>query len=67
MRQVGADDDQRSLAGQRIDDRRYLAGTGAADHDRNQGKVSQHRLQERQLDLEAVLLAVRLVRLQHPG
>ncbi len=48
-------------APQSLDHRRHLVGGGRTDHDRDQLEVVEQRLEERQLDLEAVLGTVGVV------
>ena len=60
--QVRRDDDHRlGPAPQRLDHLGDVLDVGGADDKRHQREVVEHALQEGQLDLEAVLLAVRLV------
>ena len=63
VRQIGADHDQSvGPAPQSVQHLRDLAGGRLADQEGHERKVAEHGLQERQLDLERVLLLVRGVR-----
>ncbi|MCZ7659436.1 MAG: hypothetical protein M5U07_16945, partial [Xanthobacteraceae bacterium] len=60
MRQVRAHDDERLRAApQPVDHLGHLARARRTDHEGHQRELAQHFLQERQLDLERVLLCVR--------
>jgi hypothetical protein len=67
VREVGADDDQRVVvAPQSVEHAGDLRGAGVADDERHEGEVvTEHALQERELDLERVLARVGLARAQH--
>jgi len=55
MGQVGAHHDERALIQHGANDRRNLLRRGVAHEQRYKGEMSEHRLQERQLDLERML------------
>ena len=54
MRQIGADHEKRAIIQQRVDDCGNLLRSGVAHEQRNEAEASEHRLQERQLDLKGM-------------
>ena len=66
MRQVRAHHEERLRAAPEPgEDFGYLFGRRIADHERHQGKRSQHRLQERKLDFERMLRPMRGIGFAH--
>ena len=59
--EIGADQDQRPLVRHRLDGPRHLGGRGLAHHHRHDPHIAEHPLQEGQLDLQRMFLAVGLV------
>jgi hypothetical protein len=66
VREVRADHDQRLVAApQALEHLRHRLGVGVADDQRHEGEAAELRLQERQLDLERMLVLVHAVAANH--